>query len=440
MGGGASKTPSETLVQRQDAYRAGADESFRRWCRKVEEAGAARDRRETRPSRASFAPGMTSRLAPVRSRASGLVASGLPPRLPPRLTSVRSGLRSVPSGLTSGLSRSGLSMFSDEDSFDADEDSVSGRFEKKCGSTVIKRVAVASIVFSSFLTKEKSLSRVDFARYSAGKLSAIQKLVEEQKGDIHSIEGPHLTVSFNAVRTITRAVNHACELVERLRELEAKDGCSITAGIACEKVAIDDWIADSIISKIGEKATVLQGMCSKYSGAHCLIPQSLYDDLSSAAILECIDLVRMPVFDIAQPVFLVSVHSLKQGGDEEEWMYQLESAERDNPYSRVNAVFQRFSHGATSEHLQEMINDIGSNARECGGYLNIKRLVDCLVKVEDRDAAICQYLGEVRKGRKGKRVSFPAIDARHMKTRTQSRTAERASLPDIGRRRVSIMW
>jgi ABC-type branched-subunit amino acid transport system substrate-binding protein/class 3 adenylate cyclase len=220
-------------------------------------------------------------------------------------------------------------------------DSIASVLEQQSTGVTKRKVTVVSVHFPKLERKCADLSPQAFAPEYESHMKQLNEIVDHEKGHIQWVSGSCVQISFNAAKPCPNQVQRAVTAVEMMKEEMDKD---ITAGIAAEvsmvgSFTVGGWAHQALMSKAGETSQLLQRLTSRYAGTHCLAHSGIHDELSLCTIEEFVDFFRLP--NSVKNRILISVHSLKQEGDADEWMYEMEKQNETNVFNGTNEVYQQ---------------------------------------------------------------------------------------------------
>eukprot|EP00759_Apiculatamorpha_spiralis_P019908 PhF_6_TR25539/c0_g1_i1/m.35822 len=204
-------------------------------------------------------------------------------------------------------------------------------------------------------------------------VDGIHECVSKGKGCVHAYMGGRVITSFNAVAPTPQAAKRAYQALIAISELY---DTTVTASIAVDtaivgafKVKSEDGKTVNTFNSVGTKAldvaTHIQTRIQHRFGEAVMtaIPASLEDEFSTFAVLEFVDIVRLPTTKTVTGV--IAVRGLKEVGAADEWMYELEEGDKTDPYRLLNEWFKRvLSYKPYSQSLKQYEHEIRGEAEK----------------------------------------------------------------------------
>eukprot|EP01062_Namystynia_karyoxenos_P066301 TRINITY_DN60264_c0_g1_i1.p1 TRINITY_DN60264_c0_g1~~TRINITY_DN60264_c0_g1_i1.p1 ORF type:complete len:987 (+),score=335.46 TRINITY_DN60264_c0_g1_i1:125-3085(+) len=218
--------------------------------------------------------------------------------------------------------------------------------------------------------KSKSITIImfnllDFIKTASGKLqdainthntyiSTVLSLIKKHKGVPETFAGDRMMIHFNAMGVCTGHCVKACAVACETAATDVGNGVTITAGIAMGRAFCGNLGVE------GMKRFSIVGACVPAANFYSMIgktrPQCIQILVDEAAKKESDkqfyfkSATRLAYAKLRVTPF--TLHQLMQAktASEDEWMYQLEQAEKDDPYAEFNKqFFDFFSAGKTPD-------------------------------------------------------------------------------------------
>ncbi|KAJ9445032.1 hypothetical protein DIPPA_29277 [Diplonema papillatum] len=183
-------------------------------------------------------------------------------------------------------------------------------------------------------------------------LDTVTRMVAAEKGIVDTFQGDHFTCLFNVARPVATHVVSAGRCAAALgAELKATNSLNLTIGIATGPCVVATMGTDSMkrLNVVGApylQAIVLERLCKQYeaAGVHNLVTAGCIQDMDQNLVVTYVDVVILPGRERAS--VLGTVVSAKKTEEENEWMYELEANEVQDP---VRDMLDLYLMGATAE-------------------------------------------------------------------------------------------
>ena len=261
---------------------------------------------------------------------------------------------------------------------DANVDSIATALEQQSSGIASKKIVVLDGFCPALLLDAKEQSREDFAASYVAKLKRIQDMVHREKAHLQSFIGGRLTITFNAASPTPQSVRRAYIIANELLEEDFELG-EVTFGISGGKSLVGnfknaDGQHNAVVGSVPETALRLEMLCRTYPETCVLTTESLMDELQLFALSQYIDIVRLP--GAAKPNGVLSIMGFKPVGANDEWMYELEGGAKADPYSAINAIYDKLLGGAdpNGEEITTLVQSLPSPAEGASKMLGHSQL------------------------------------------------------------------
>eukprot|EP00760_Papus_ankaliazontas_P010412 PhM_4_TR1426/c0_g1_i1/m.66704 len=217
-----------------------------------------------------------------------------------------------------------------------------------------RRVTVLILNLNNFHATSQRVSSGALVRMHTDVMDVIQGTVDTSRGVLENFSGDHFTITFNACRyhLASHAVAAAgvittvdTELKQRSSELAGYSGVRMGAatGLALVGNLGTNIIKRfNIISPVMSQAHFLQQLC-KVHGTSNLISMSMCAAAEQRYVVRCVDVAQLPCDKAVTAV--ATVAGVKEGTTEE-WMYELQNAERAFvDVAEINDVYRLYAAG-----------------------------------------------------------------------------------------------
>lgn len=245
--------------------------------------------------------------------------------------------------------------------------------EQQASGVAQKLVTVISIFTPNFEGLQRTAPREAVAQAYGDAVNTIHALVQKEKGHIHSWVSGRLIISFNCAGVTPHQSSRAASVA--LAIIDICPGAS--AGLASGRVLVGQFSASdafkhhAIIGPVAETATSLESYARRL-GVPVLTTYNLFEDLSTTMILQIVDVANVS----GSVTALVAVMD-ESNQDADEWMYQLQNADRTNPYYCVNELFVKaMSSNADFSALLEAIANLQTEV-QLHGLPCLKKMCVC---------------------------------------------------------------
>lgn len=227
-----------------------------------------------------------------------------------------------------------------------------------------KKVVVVCIRAAGSVKPVTAGSKAQLVTETLALDKAVAEVVAEAKGHIQASLSGDFVVTFNAATNVAMPMKRALTMMFDLQDLfeetfpKYKLQCGITSGQALVGTLSS---RTQVYSPIYRQASALAGLCGSYASmasAHspapfCLFQAGLKEEVGTFCHQMFVDVVRLPsaapprnskVQGFGGPVngiiSLIEPKPAGGGGDDDEWMYELEAAAKNDPYILINGVWE----------------------------------------------------------------------------------------------------
>ena len=234
---------------------------------------------------------------------------------------------------------------------EAHTDSLAAQLEKHACGVTLKTVTVLEALCPQLQNAASADSDElhECSRTLQSQVKRIEELVEREKGHLQSLDGGRLTVTFNAARPAAQAAMHAFSVASSLQCEEGLCLGDIACGISSSKALVGNvQNREIVVGRPVSDASHLAQLCKTYTdeGIHVLTTDGALGEVELFATVQFIDLIKMP--DSAKISGLVAIMGMKSQEDNE-WMYELESSQLNNPFRVSNAIYKKLLAGSTPD-------------------------------------------------------------------------------------------
>eukprot|EP01004_Peranema_trichophorum_P002672 NODE_1712_length_1839_cov_31.472611_g1453_i0.p1 GENE.NODE_1712_length_1839_cov_31.472611_g1453_i0~~NODE_1712_length_1839_cov_31.472611_g1453_i0.p1 ORF type:complete len:392 (+),score=65.48 NODE_1712_length_1839_cov_31.472611_g1453_i0:129-1178(+) len=209
-------------------------------------------------------------------------------------------------------------------------------------------------------------SHVVAAKYHTQVLEAVSSIANRNKGLVEPFLGDHIMMTFNLVSNCTVYANMSCKTALEIlnhyktnveswsnimkHDLKKTGGLSIGLSQGHVNVGVMGSSNMKRLSFIGPSVNMvylLERLCGKYKINSCC-DTNLEQHATSFFYFKTIDRILFEKYN-TKPILIYEVVKEKRNSGMDEWMYELGSAEKDDPFNYINSSWKLFIQGKVDE-------------------------------------------------------------------------------------------
>ena len=225
-------------------------------------------------------------------------------------------------------------------------DSVMNALEQDQGGLTKKRITVLVVDAPEITSYATRLQRDDMMEKYTKIVASIDACIKPHRGYLHSFNEDRIIVTFNATHPTANQTARAGQAALDIRcELEKKFKLQGFCGLASGSAFVGSRDhRDIVIGTNLFRQAVSAAALSRAHAVPCVASAAIANDASTALYFQYVDYVRLPGTEKVSPLVGLMA-ATNQGGEADEWLYELERADDANPFSLVNSAFHAWEKG-----------------------------------------------------------------------------------------------
>ena len=218
----------------------------------------------------------------------------------------------------------------------------------ECGLNT-KRVSVLAFNLTGLYTIRRDAGATKMMAAHKQFIEIITNHVRANKGYIDSFSGDHVMCSFNAVNNIVACSRRAAAaMVSTFRDFNAKGikaTCGMSTGLCLVgNMGSDDMKRFCIIGDAMTNAMQLERLCKAYGVDHLTLGSGMVD-INTHYAHEAIDIVMFGKSAGKSATEIVVTIKEREQGELQEWMYELQEADKSDSKSILHTAFDALLRG-----------------------------------------------------------------------------------------------
>eukprot|EP00759_Apiculatamorpha_spiralis_P035649 PhF_6_TR36301/c1_g1_i5/m.52999/K01768/E4.6.1.1; adenylate cyclase len=182
----------------------------------------------------------------------------------------------------------------------------------------------------------------------------VYDVVIQNKGTPDVFVGDRFIATWNMVRTIGGHQRHACQTVFTVMKSCLAVPLQISAGVSsssvhCGNMGCEGMLKYTFFGTCASLAPILERYHKRYK-APLLVDGNVEEEVHSHFILRKLDHVLLARLSKSSPIKVFELLGPKTAALDE-WMYQLQESESDNPHADFNTAVEFYLHGKYDEAL-----------------------------------------------------------------------------------------
>jgi class 3 adenylate cyclase/ABC-type glycerol-3-phosphate transport system substrate-binding protein len=243
-------------------------------------------------------------------------------------------------------------------------DSVAAALDQQNKSLAEKKITVAVIDIAGFQASAGTLTKEGFQDKYNELYSEVDAIVTQEKGVVVSFYSGRFFIAFNAFSAtpgqVKRAAKATLEICNAARQLGySRATAGLAGGLAlCGTLPSRSGTHTGVVGACVHRAAMLERLCATFAdeAIDCLTSAELVSDLNTCAYTQLVDILELPSPVVGgsgvrkEPLY--ALMDLRPEGGSDEWMYDMEKAEKSDPFHLINTAFNLYLNGKEEEARQ----------------------------------------------------------------------------------------
>ena len=219
-----------------------------------------------------------------------------------------------------------------------------GSSPKVCGAEAVKSKVISVLTinligYSEFIHSKGIHAATGLHEHL---VETVNKVALSHRGLLDSMSGDRIVVTWNAGNAVANHMRCAASTALELKKLWKDSACPLSMGLATGTAFVGNMGSSKfrrfcMLGKVMNDAYVLERLVKQYDDVTILTTQYVAESLGSDFFHQHVGLMHIP----SNPALKTVISSLENTSTAptDEWMYQLQQCEDNNPYVAYNNKF-----------------------------------------------------------------------------------------------------